>query len=85
MCDACDSYGRASYAVRVRGRLGPLFLTAIPHRMAVLVEGRSIVVARVAPADLADLLRRISDVGLEIESAREVDEDDCADASPVGA
>lgn len=80
MRDPGNSCALASYAVRVRGRLGPLFLTAIPHRVAIPVEGRSIVVAHVAPSDLVDVLRRISNFGLEIESVREVDADESVDA-----
>lgn len=76
MSEPRDFADPASYSVRIAGSLGPLFLSSLPHRAVLHTEGRSIVIARMADADLVDIVRKCVEFGVEIESVREIEVND---------
>jgi hypothetical protein len=60
-----------TYELRVRGRLGPLLLSAIPHATVARVPEHTLVVTTGSDdTDLFDIVRLMVDVGAEVESVR---------------
>ena len=61
-----------TYELRVRGMLGPLLLSAIPHAAVARVPEHSVLMVR-APSgdkDLVEIVRQIIALGVEIQSIR---------------
>lgn len=67
MAEPTDATPVATYAIRVHGRLGPVFLSSLPYRAALQAGGRAVILADITDADLVDVLRRITDFGADIE------------------
>jgi hypothetical protein len=60
-----------TYELRVRGRLGPLLLSAIPHATVASVPEHTLVITtRSDDKDLFDIVRLMVDGGVEVESVR---------------
>jgi|1186.fasta_scaffold23082_2 hypothetical protein len=68
--DAVDDVG--TYELRVRGHLGPVVLSALPHSAVTRVPEHTMLVLTSDADDsrLVDVVRRLLDAGLEIESVR---------------
>ena len=62
-----------TYELRVRGNLGPLLLSAIPHATVARVPEHTVLVtAGSADEDLLAIVRLMIDAGVEVESIREI-------------
>jgi hypothetical protein len=67
----------ATYELRVRGRLGPLLLSAVPHAAAAHLPRHTLVItARSDAQDLVEIVRLIVAAGLEVEGVRESTRDE---------
>ena len=65
-----------TYEITVQGLLGPLLLSTLPHTAAARVERHSLLLMTSSDhADLVDLLRRIDDSGLEVDTVRVVSQE----------
>jgi hypothetical protein len=61
-----------TYELRVRGRLGPLLLSAIPHATVARVPEHTLLLTTGSDdRDLYDIVRLMVEVGVEVESVRE--------------
>jgi hypothetical protein len=62
-----------TYELRVRGKLGPVLLSALPHAAAARVPEHSLLLtAGSDETDLLEIVRMVVAVGVEVESVREV-------------
>jgi len=60
-----------TYELRVRGSLGPLLLSAIPHATVARVPEHTLLVTNSSDnKDLLDIVRLMVAVGVEVESVR---------------
>jgi hypothetical protein len=67
-----DKADLSTYELRVRGHLGPLLLSAIPHEAAVRVPPRTTLITEASDQrDLVSIVRLIVAAGLELEGIRE--------------
>ncbi len=68
-----DRGGRGTYEVRINGLLGPSLLQAIPHAAASLEPRHTLVVVGGDDgADLLEVLQALVDVGVDVDSVREI-------------
>jgi len=80
MDDGRQSGELGTYELRVRGRLGDLFLSALPHAIAVRLPGHTCLITEpLDDRDLVEVVRMMVSTGLEVESIRE------ASSGPPGA
>jgi hypothetical protein len=71
MTDHDPTTNLRTYELRVRGRLGPLLLSAIPHATVARVPEHTVVVTTGSDErDLFDIVQLMVDVGVEVESVR---------------
>ena len=61
-----------TYELRVRGSLGPLLLSAIPHAAVARVPEHSLLMVRAGSddKDLVEIVRQMVALGVEIQSVR---------------
>lgn len=72
MVESVEPDTPASYLIRVPGVLGPVVLTALGLETALCTHPGCTVVVPAADDDVVEIVRKLLEAGIDIESVREI-------------